>query len=841
MNTDKSFPTHYDPEPVEKRWSQIWEEKQLFRGKGDGNRPVFSIVIPPPNITSHLHLGHALNATLQDILVRWKKMSGFDVCWVPGTDHAGIATQNVVERSLKKENLTRHKLGREKFLKRVWEWRDLYGKTITNQLRRLGCACDWSRERFTLDQGLSDAVTEQFVRLYEEGLIYKDFYIVNWCPRCGTALSDIEVEHKEIDGALYHIHYPQAQDGSPDPAQWDKYLAWLSDHSKDEGLVVATTRPETLLGDSAVAVHPDDPRYKGWKGKSVHLPLTGRNIPVIQDKYVDMEFGTGSLKVTPAHDPNDFQLGKKHGLELLNVLTPQAKINERGGPYEGLRREDARKKIVEDLRAAGLLIKTEALNHSVGHCSRCQTVVEPYFSKQWFVRMEDMGRQALNAVKDGRIKIHPEGWVKLYENWLENIRDWCISRQLWWGHRIPAYTCQSCEKIVVARKSPDKCPQCNGDMLQDEDVLDTWFSSNLWPFSVFGWPEKTKDLEKFYPTSVLVTGWDIIFFWIARMVMAGLKFMDEVPFRDVYINSLIGDEHGKKMSKSSGTAVDPLKVIDQYGTDSLRFALVASETRSHYVPFSQDRVRGYRNFVNKIWNAARFAIPHMETQAIAGPLPKTLECWDYWILDKLQASVKDTQMALESYRFNEAALGLADFFWHQFCDVYLEAIKPRIQAQDPGRVNSAQSILRYVMETSLGLMHPLIPFITEEVYSRLPGSSGCLAEKKWPSAADVSKMYSPDKTLVGVADFAIAIGQKIRSLRAEAKCHPKARTDVRIVHANNMLVPRAIDRPEVQEFLHWATRGGEVSSDSGAQEGDTNSDDGLWGCGVVLTVVEEAP
>ena len=720
------LPSVYSPAEVESRWYSEWESKGYFKPRSDSTKPPFTIVIPPPNVTGILHMGHALNDTLQDVLVRWKRMQGHPALWVPGTDHAGIATQNVVERQLAQEKLTRQQLGREKFVERVWAWKEKSGSTIVKQLRRLGASCDWSRERFTMDEGLSKAVQTTFIELYKAGLLYRGYYLVNWCPRCQTALSDEEVVHENLKGNLWHIRYP-AQ-GSP-----------------DEGIIVATTRPETLLGDTAVAVHPSDDRYTALHGKMLVLPLLNRPVPVVADPFVDREFGTGAVKVTPAHDLNDYQLGQRHNLSAIRVIGSDGVMIAQAGPYAGLDRFAARKKIVADLEAAGLLIKTEPYAHSVGHCYRCKTVIEPSLSPQWFVKMEPLAKLGIEAIEKDGLRFIPERWNKVYLDWLHNIRDWCVSRQIWWGHRIPAWYCQTCypaylkqrettplssgtlfdEKkagIVVSPRKPAACPNCSGsNLVQDEDVLDTWFSSWLWPFSTLGWPDKTKDLESFYPTSALVTGQDIIFFWVARMVMAGKFFMKKIPFKDVYIHGIIRVEGGKKMSKSLGNIIDPIEVIDRLGTDALRFSIAQMTSEGQDLYLSENKFLIGRNFANKLWNASRLILDrpgvselkeiHFNEAALTIP--------DQWILSRLQRLTTDVTRALEQYRFNETARLLYQFVWNDFCDWYLEIAKIQREEGDPAVAANTNAVLVYVLERTLRLLHPLMPFITEELWHHL--------------------------------------------------------------------------------------------------------------------------
>ncbi|MFZ5585348.1 MAG: valine--tRNA ligase [Thermodesulfobacteriota bacterium] len=738
----------YEPAAVERRWYQYWEENQLFRADPASPKPAYSIVIPPPNVTGQLHIGHALDNTLQDILCRFKRMRGYEVLWMPGTDHAGIATQNVVERELAKEGLNRHDLGRDKFIERVWKWKEEYGGKIINQLKRLGASCDWSRTRFTMDEGLSRAVREVFVRLYEEGLIYRGDYIINWCPRCHTALSDLESEHEPVQGGLYYIKYPFRNGRGH--------------------LTVATTRPETMLGDTAVAINPEDPRYADLADEILILPLIGREIPVIKDGYVSLDFGTGALKVTPAHDPNDFELGKKHGLAAIRVMDDSGRINAQGGPYAGLDRFEARQRVLADLEAQGLLEKQEPLAHNVGHCYRCKTMVEPILSQQWFVKVGPLAAEALKAVQEGRTRIVPAMWTKTYYEWMTNIKDWCISRQIWWGHRIPAWYCD-CGGMIVSRVTPEHCPQCGGRGLRQEtDVLDTWFSSGLWPFSTMGWPEQTPELKKFYPTSCLVTGFDILFFWVARMMMLGIKFMDQVPFHDVCIHALVRDASGQKMSKSKGNVMDPLIIMDQYGTDAFRYTLAAFAAQGRDIKMSEERIAGYRNFVNKLWNAARFTLMNLEGDREAGAdLEPLLE--DRWILSRVNRAAAEAAAAIEEYRFNDAASALYQFTWHEFCDWYLELIKaPLYNDADSARQAATRRTLREVFGRLLCMLHPLMPFVTEELWQRLPGAAGSVMTAPWPEGdpAEIDPAAEADMDLV------MSVIGAVRNIRGEMGLSP---------------------------------------------------------------------
>jgi valyl-tRNA synthetase len=743
----------YAPHEVEQRWYQYWEEQDLFAAEEKSPQKGYSIVIPPPNVTGVLHMGHALNITLQDVLCRYRRLRGDNVLWMPGTDHAGIATQNVVEKKLASEGTDRHALGREKFIEAVWEWRKKYGGEIINQLKRLGASCDWKRERFTMDEGLSRAVRKVFVELYHEGLIYRDNYIINWCHRCHTALADLEVEHEERDGHLYHIRYPFV---------------------KGEGaIVVATTRPETMLGDTAVAVHPDDERYRDLKSEAVMLPLMNREIPLIKDSYVDMAFGTGGLKVTPAHDPNDFEIGMRHDLPALKVIGDDGKMTSEAGRFEGLDRFEARKAVIKALEKEKLLEEIEPYKHSVGHCYRCHTMVEPNLSRQWFVKVKPLAQQAIKAVKSGQTRIIPDMWTKTYYDWMENIRDWCISRQIWWGHQIPAWTCADCEEMIVSMEAPQACTQCGGaKLVQETDVLDTWFSSALWPFSTMGWPDKTPLLKTFYPTSVLVTAFDILFFWVARMMMMGIQFMQDVPFKDVYVHALVRDEEGKKMSKSTGNVIDPLTVIEQYGTDAFRFTLAAFAAQGRDVKMSEKRIEGYRHFVNKLWNAARFALMHIDQ-----PYEKInfdgLSLPDRWILSRLSRVTQTVAEALENYRFNDAAAEIYNFVWHQFCDWYLEAIKPALyEKEGPQKKETTLGVLWRVMHDTLILLHPFMPFVTEEIWHKLPGTQGSIMKAVFPADRKDSADIGRENKAESEMDLLIELISAVRNIRGEMNIAP---------------------------------------------------------------------
>ncbi|HAP67166.1 MAG TPA: valine--tRNA ligase [Nitrospinae bacterium] len=749
----------FEPKKIEERWYKFWLEKGYFHADENSDKNTYCIVIPPPNITGALHIGHALNNTIQDILIRYKRMEGINTLWMPGTDHAGIATQNVVERQLLAEGTDRHKLGREEFVERVWKWKERSGGEIIRQLKRLGASCDWKRERFTMDEGLSKSVREVFVRLYEEGLIYKGDRLINWCPRCHTALSDLEVEHEEQKGHLYYIKYPLTHPG--------------------EGFItIATTRPETMLGDTAVAVNPDDERYKNFIGKTVTLPIVNREISVIADSYVDKSFGTGALKITPAHDPNDFEIGTRHNLPNLKVIAEDGTMNENAGKYKGLDRFKCRKVLLSDLEKEGFLLKVEDYIHSVGKCYRCKTIVEPNLSKQWFVKIKPLSEPALEAVKDGRIRIIPKGWENTYFEWMNNIKDWCISRQIWWGHRIPAWNCLDCGEITVSKTDVKECSKCKSKNIEQEsDVLDTWFSSALWPFSTLGWPENTKELKTFYPTSVLVTSFDILFFWVARMIMMGLKFRGDIPFRDVYIHALVRDAEGQKMSKSKGNVIDPLIMMEKYGTDAFRFTLAAFAAQGRDIKLSEERIEGYRNFANKIWNAFRFAMMNLEdfknTVSASDITRLNLQLSDKWILSRLQKAIRDTRKGLEEYKFNESAGIIYQFFWHELCDWYIEIIKPRLAASAKER-KTAQSVLLYVMENSLRLLHPFMPFITEELWQQLPHKGESIMAAEYPEFNEALLNEENEKEM----NLIMGISRGIRNIRSEMNISLAKKIDV---------------------------------------------------------------
>lgn len=760
MGQQKKLAKTYDPSTVEDRLYNTWMEKGYFRGEIDPEKEPYCIVIPPPNITGQLHMGHALDNTLQDILIRWRRMQGYATLWVPGTDHASIATEVKIVEKLAEEGKTKYDLGREGFLERAWQWKEQYGGRIVEQLKKLGSSLDWSRERFTMDEGCSRAVTEVFIRLYNKGLIYRGDRIINWCPDCQTALSDAEVEHIEQQGNLWHIKYPVKD--------------------SDEAVIVATTRPETMLGDTAVAVHPEDERYQHLIGKTVVLPLVNREIPIIADEYVDREFGTGVVKITPAHDPNDFEVGLRHDLEQVKVMNDDGTMNEKAGRYAGMDRYEARKAIVEDLEEQGLLVKIEDHKHNVGHCYRCDTVVEPIVSKQWFVKMKPLAEPAIRAVKDGRIRFVPERFEKIYFNWMENVKDWCISRQLWWGHRIPAYYCQGCGKTIVSAEMPEKCDECGStDFKQDEDVLDTWFSSALWPFSTLGWPDKTEELEYFYPTSVLVTGYDIIFFWVARMIFSGLEHMGDIPFRYVFIHGIVRDSQGRKMSKSLGNGIDPLEVIEKYGADALRLSLVVGISPGNDMRFSWEKVEASRNFANKIWNAARFILMNLENLQKDRPEKGTLDLADRWIISKYNRLVGEVTENLEKFELGIAVQKLYDFIWGEFCDWYIELTKTRLYGQNDAERETALYTLTYVLSNVLKLLHPFMPFITEEIWQHLPhgDESESIMISSWPQVNDAEIDLEAEQEMEALMD----VIKSVRNIRAEMDVAPSQKAKLILV------------------------------------------------------------
>ncbi len=762
----------YNPKEVEQRIYDFWEKNNCFKAKVNPDKKPYCIVIPPPNITGILHMGHALNNTIQDILIRFKRMQGHEALWMPGTDHAGIATQNVVERELAKKHLKRHDLGREKFIEEVWKWREKYGSTIIMQLRKLGASCDWQRERFTMDEGLSEAVLEAFVTLYNKGLIYRGNYIINWCPRCQTALSDEEAPHHEMDGNLYYIKYPIKKSTVHSPQSTDKTETVDRRPSTVDYITVATTRPETMLGDVAVAVNPKDKRFKDLVGMSLVLPLVEREIKIIADDFVDPEFGTGAVKVTPAHDPNDFQIGIRHNLIPVNIMQPDGILNENTGEYEGMDRFEAREAILEDLKERGLLEKIVPHKHAVGHCYRCHTIIEPYLSKQWFVKMKPLAEPAIKAVEEGKIKFYPKRWTKVYLEWMYNIKDWCISRQIWWGHRIPVFYCKDCEEVIVSKTKPEKCTKCSSvNIIQDEDVLDTWFSSWLWPFSTFGWPNKNKELEYFYPTDCLVTAPEIIFFWVARMIMAGEEFCKGIPFKDVYIHGTVRDSSGTKMSKSLGNTIDPLEIIDIYGTDALRFSLVSITAVGQDVFLAKEKFELGRNFANKLWNVSRFLLMNLKERPDADLCvtykTSALTVPDKWILSELYKTLTAYIEAIQDYKFNEAANLLYEFIWHKYCDWYVEIAKSDIASP------KTQIILFKVLEKSLRMLHPFMPFITEEIWSKLNGK-GPITLSSMPH---IQKQMI-DEEAENIMQSLIGIIVSIRNVRAEMNISPKEEINI---------------------------------------------------------------
>ena len=762
----KNLEKTYNPKEIEPKLYEKWCENKYFHAEVDRSKKPFTTVMPPPNITGKLHMGHAFDNTLQDILIRYKRMQGYNALWIPGTDHAAIATEVKVTEQLKAEGIDKKELGREKFLERTWQWKDEYAGTIEGQLKKLGVSCDWDRERFTMDEGCSKAVEEVFIKLYEEGYIYKGSRIVNWCPVCKTALSDAEVDHEEQAGHFWHIKYPIV--------------------GTDRFLEIATTRPETMLGDTAIAVHPDDERYKDIVGKNVLLPLVNREIPIVADYYVDKEFGTGAVKITPAHDPNDFEVGKRHNLPEINIMNDDATINELGGKYAGMERYEARKAIVSDLEEQGFLVKVEDHSHNVGTHERCGTTVEPLVKQQWFVRMEELAKPAIEAISNGDLKLIPERMNKTYMNWLSNIRDWCVSRQIWWGHRIPAYYCQECGKVVVAREMPEVCPDCGcTHFVQDEDTLDTWFSSALWPFSTLGWPEKTEDLDYFYPTDVLVTGYDIIFFWVIRMVFSGYAYTGKAPFHTVLFHGLIRDSQGRKMSKSLGNGIDPLEIIEKYGADALRITLVTGNAPGNDMRFHDERVEANRNFANKVWNASRFILMNMEGKEITVPNESDLSAVDQWIISKMNTLTKDVTENMDKFELGIAVQKVYDFIWDEFCDWYIELAKYRIYhaEENPAAANSALYTLKTVLGDALKLLHPFMPFVTEEIYGALVPEEESLMMSSWPEYKE-SSCYPEAENIV---DHMKEIIRGVRNVRAEMNVAPSRKAKTYIVCENENL------------------------------------------------------
>lgn len=800
----KELEKTYNPSEIEDRLYQKWLDNKYFHAEVDHSKKPFTIVIPPPNITGKLHMGHALDETMQDILIRFKKMQGFNTLWQPGTDHASIATEVKIIEALKEEGIEKEDLGREKFLERAWEWKEEYGGTIVSQLKKLGSACDWDRERFTMDDGCSKAVEEVFIKLYEKGYIYKGSRIINWCPVCQTSISDAEVEHVDQAGHFWHIKYPVV--------------------GTDDYLEIATTRPETMLGDTAVAVHPDDERYAHLVGKMLELPLCGRQIPIVADEYVDKEFGTGAVKITPAHDPNDFEVGRRHDLPVINVMNDDATINENGGKYEGMERYEARKAIVKDLEEQGYLVKIKEHEHNVGTHDRCKATIEPMVKPQWFVKMDELAKPAIEAVKNGDIKFVPERYTKTYLHWLENIRDWCISRQLWWGHRIPAYYCDECGETVVAKEKPEVCPKCGcTHFTQDEDTLDTWFSSALWPFSVLGWPEQTEELDYFYPTNVLVTGYDIIFFWVVRMVFSGYEHTGKAPFDTVLIHGLVRDDKGRKMSKSLGNGIDPLEIISQYGADALRFTLVTGNAPGNDMRFYMERVEASRNFANKVWNASRFMMMNFEQADFSHVELSDLTSADRWILSKFNTLAKDVTDNMDKYELGIAVQKLNDFIWEEFCDWYIEMVKPRLYNDEDNTKAAALWTLKKVLSESLKLLHPFMPFITEEIYCNLTGEESVMLAS-WPEYRE-DYNFVQEEAAVELMKEAV---RGIRNIRAEMNVSPKKKAKVFVVS----------DKAEVRDIFEqgkvfFGTLG--YASDVAVQEGKEGIADDA-----VSTVVPDA-
>ena len=763
--TDMDMQKTYNPKDFEDRIYADWEQSGYFRAEIDADKVPFTIMMPPPNITGQLHMGHAMDATMQDTLIRFKRMQGYAALWLPGCDHASIATEVKIVEKMKQDGLTKADLGRDGFLKRAWDWKEQYGNRIMLQQRKMGTSCDWSRQAFTMDEKCSKAVREVFVNLYEKGLIYQGDRIINWCPCCKTALSDAEVEYSEEEGHFWHLRYP-ATDGSAD-------------------VVVATTRPETMLGDTAVAVHPDDERYKDLVGKTLKLPLTDREIPVVADEYVDPAFGTGCVKITPAHDPNDFEVGKRHALPVIRVMNDDGTMNHLAGKYQGLDRYVARKQIVADLEAGGNLVKIQAHTHNVGHCYRCNSTVEPIVSKQWFVKMEPLAKPAINAVMKNKVRFVPERFSKIYYNWMENVRDWCISRQLWWGHRIPVWYCKDCGKVICVKEDPTCCPDCGSQHIrQDEDVLDTWFSSALWPFSTLGYPEMTEDYKYFYPTDVLVTGYDIIFFWVARMIFSGIEHTGKVPFHDVLIHGIVRDEQGRKMSKSLGNGIDPLEIIEKYGADSLRLSLLTGVAPGNDTRYSDAKVESCRNFINKLWNAARFVLMNVEGKKIPSINEVKLAPADKWIIAKLQNCIREVTMNLNKYELGVASDLITDFVWDNFCDWYIELSKPALYGEDENRKTEALAVLCFVLENALKLLHPFIPFVTEEIYANLPNTQGSIMTAEFPRYNAKMAYKKEAKAFEGV----MGIIKAVRAMKKDADCPPSKKIELYVVTESKRLL-----------------------------------------------------
>ena len=780
------IPKTYSPHDIEEKWYKYWRDKDYFHAADTSDKPPYSIVIPPPNITGSLHIGHALNNTLQDTLIRWRRMQGYNALWMPGTDHAGIGTEIIMERQLAAWGTDRDELGREKFIERMWDWKDETHATISDQLYQLGCSCDWERERFTMDEGLSRAVCTAFVKLYDAGLIYRDANLVNWCPHCRTVISNLEVEPVEIDGNFYHINYP------------------IKD--SEESVEIATTRPETMLGDTAVAVHPEDARYQHLIGKTAILPILGRELPIIADEYVDLEFGTGALKVTPAHDPNDYEIGQRHQLEQVNILNPDGSLNENAGTkYQGMDRFECREVLVEDLREQGYLIKIVSHPHAVGHHDRCNQIIEPYISPQWYLNVKPLAERAIEATKRGEIVFLPEREERRFYQWMENIEPWPISRQRWWGHKLPVWHCDTCEELTVAVTPPSQCAHCNSDKIwQDEEVLDTWFSSGLWPFSTMGWPDDTECLKTFYPTSVLVTAWDILFFWVVRMAMLGLQCMDEVPFHRVYLHPLVADEHGQKQSKSKGNAIDPVPTIHEYGADAFRFALVFSAVPNPYIALAESQIEAGKRFANKIWNASRLLLMNLDDFQPGQPTDPIL-C-DQWIRSRYNATVETVTTCLEEFRFSDAAHTLYEFLWHEFCDWYVELIKQRLYyTDDPTAKHTAQTVASEILEGTMRMLHPIMPFITEEIWQRLPHKGDSIMVAPWPkpqAAETDTKAEEAMQTIMDVIDG-------IRSVRGEMNVPPSSEVEIRIQTPNTETAELLTEH--LGEYLPAFTRFSQIS------------------------------
>lgn len=806
----ENLPKNYDPKEFEDRLYGFWNENGYFTPEIDQNKKPYTIMMPPPNVTGSLHMGHALNNTIQDILIRWKRMEGYSALWLPGTDHASISTEAKVVEKIKSEGRSKDELGREGFLKEAWEWTDIYGGTIKNQLKKLGVSCDWTRDRFTLDEMLSNAVEEVFVRLYDKGLVYRGDRIINWCPSCHTAISDAEVDHEDSHGHIWHVSYPIK--------------------GSDETITIATTRPETILGDLAVAVHPEDERYAHLVGKTVILPLVGREIPIIADSYVEMEFGTGALKITPSHDPNDFEVGARHGLGQCVVIDEEGYINENGGEFQGLERFAARKAIAEKLEKEGFLKEVKDHENAVGHCERCKTVIEPIISKQWFVKMEPLARPSLEAYYNGEINFVPERFGKVYVHWLENIKDWCISRQLWWGHRLPVYYCDDCGEVIVSRDDVKTCNKCGStNIRQETDTLDTWFSSALWPFSTLGWPEETEDLKYFFPTDVLVTGYDIIFFWVIRMIFSSLEQMGELPFKDVFLTGLVRDSEGRKMSKSLGNGIDPLEIIDEYGADALRFTLITGNTPGNDMRFIIDKVEANRNFANKLWNATRFVLMNLDDDMEKATLEgMELQVEDKWILTRLNTVIGEIKENMDKYEIGLAGQRIYDFIWEDYCDWYIEMVKSRLYGEDEKSAETAKNVLVVALRETLKLLHPFMPFITEEIWQHLPGESEALIVESWPTP-DTNMIYNKEKEDIEFIKTAI---KGIRNARAEMNIVPSRKSKLIFVLENDSL--KSVIEDSKVKFMTLASAEEIVFEKDKKTLGEDNISVVLDGCEVYL-------